>query len=83
MKLNKLKKAFSLFSYFWGILSGKYRVQFIFIFFAILISSMLETIGVSVIIPFINAILTPEKLMQNKYVSVFLKILHKHQDRLL
>lgn len=76
MILNKLKKAVYVFKQFWGILSRKFRVQFVFIFFIILIGSLLETLGVSVLLPLINAIIKPEKLMQNQYMKILIDLFH-------
>lgn len=73
MILNKIKKATSVFKQFWKLLSQKFRVQFCLMFFAILVGSLLETLGVSVLLPLIQAILTPEKLMANKYVVPLVK----------
>ena len=82
MILNKLKKAVSVFKQFWGILTKKYRIYFILIFFAIFIASLLETLGISVLLPFIQAVLNPEQLMQNKYIisiTRFFNITEKNQ----
>lgn len=72
---NKIKKAITVFKQFWQLLSSKFRIQFCFMFLAILIGSLLETLGVSILLPLIQAILTPEKLMNNEIVSEILKIL--------
>ena len=76
MFLNKINKAFTVFRQFWGILSKKFKIQFVLIFFVILIGSLLETLGVSVLLPFINAILQPEKLMNHEYVKPILQFLN-------
>lgn len=74
MIFNKIKKAASVFRQFWGILSRKFRIQFSLIFVVILIGSLLETLGVSVLLPFIQAILSPERLMEKEYVTIFIKL---------
>ena len=76
MILNKIEKAFLVFKQFWQLLSKKFRVQFLLMFVAILIGSLLETLGVSVLLPLINAILTPEKLMNNDKIKIILDILN-------
>ena len=75
--LQKIKKGLQIFSLTWEIFNKRQKVLFVFIFLSILFGALLETIGVSALIPFVQAILSPEKLMQNKYIaklSVFFKI---------
>ena len=69
MIFNKITKAFSIIKEFLGILSGKFKIRFVFNFIAILGASLLETFSVSLLLPFVQAILSPEKLMQNKYAK--------------
>ena len=73
MIFNKINKAFSIIKQFLGILTKKFKIRFVFNFIAILIASLLETLSVSLLLPFVQAILNPEKLMQNKYVNLFVK----------
>ncbi|MBR1439613.1 MAG: ABC transporter ATP-binding protein [Lachnospiraceae bacterium] len=49
--------------------------QFIGLFFLLFIGSLFELIGVSVILPLIQALLTPDALMENKYTQKFMKAL--------
>ena len=72
--LEKIKKGIGIFSLFWQILTKKQRILFFAIFFSILVGASLETIGVSILIPFIQAILTPTELMQKEIIN---SILHK------
>ena len=72
--LEKIKKGIGIFSLFWQILTKKQRILFFAIFFSILVGASLETIGVSILIPFIQAILTPIELMQKEIIN---SILHK------
>ena len=75
--INKIKKGFQIFALTWKILRKKQKILFFVIFLSILIKALLETIGVSVLIPFVQAILNPEKLMNNKLlipIISFLKI---------
>lgn len=46
------------------------RIKVVILMFMILISGLLETIGVSLIVPLISAILDKESFAQNKYVKV-------------
>lgn len=76
MLLNKIKKGFQIFSLTWHIFNKKQKAGFIFIFIAILFGALLETIGVSALIPFVQSILSPDKLMSNKYISFFCDKFH-------
>lgn len=49
------------------VLTPKERKQSIFIMIMLMIGSLLETLGVSAILPFINAILSPEELYDTWY----------------
>lgn len=64
--ISKIKKGFQIFILTWKILNKKQQFYFILLFFSILLKAILETIGISVLIPFVQVILTPEKLLNNK-----------------
>ncbi len=51
------------------IFNRKQKIHLIAIAIIIVIGSLLETIGVTVIIPFVNAIMYPEKMQKNQYVQ--------------
>lgn len=51
------------------IFSRKQKIRLVEVFFLILIGTALETIGVAALLPFVNAIMYPEKFMRNKYVQ--------------
>lgn len=57
------------------ILDNKQKKQFIFLVAGSILAAMLETLGVSVIIPYIMVMLSPNEFMQNQYVKVFIEIL--------
>lgn len=57
------------------ILNHKQKIQFIGLFFLGLGSALVETIGVSAILPFIQAILTPEVIVNNQYIAPILNML--------
>lgn len=73
MIFNKITKAFAIIKQFLGILTKKFKIRFIFNFIAILGASLLETLSVSLLLPFVQAILNPDKLMQNKYAGIFVQ----------
>lgn len=45
-------------------------------FFSIIIASILELLGVSIIVPFISAVMNPEMVMQNRYFLLVVDLLH-------
>ena len=73
MIFNKITKAFAIIKQFLGILTTKFKIRFVFNFIAILGASLLETLSVSLLLPFVQAILNPDKLMQNKYAGTFVQ----------
>lgn len=56
------------------ILNRKQRYQVIGMMFVILIGSFFELLGVSAMLPFIQALLTPEELMKKRYISFFAQL---------
>ena len=49
------------------ILSKKQKLQMVGIFFLIVVGAFVEMLGISAILPFIQAILTPDKLVDKWY----------------
>lgn len=58
------------------ILNSKQKIQFIGLLFLGIGCAFMQTFGVSAILPFIQAIMTPEVIMENKYVQPFLIQFH-------
>lgn len=54
----------------WYIFDCRQKVQLLGLMILILIGTILETLGVTVIVPFIEAIMYPQKVMQNEYVQL-------------
>lgn len=73
--LEKIKKGLGIFSLFWQILTKKQKILFFVIFVSILIGAAFETLGVSILIPFVQAILTPKELMGNERIKKILQII--------
>lgn len=48
----------------------------IWLFCVIIVSSILELLGVTAILPFVQAVTNPEIVMKNKYILVFMSKLH-------
>ena len=54
------------------ILNSKQKIQFIGLLFLGIGCAFMQTFGISAILPFIQAIMTPEVIMENEYVQPFL-----------
>lgn len=66
----------------WFIFNNKQKLQFAVLFVMEFIGSLMELLGVSMLIPFINAITEPVKLMRNTYIQPlinFFKIENENQ----
>ncbi len=72
--IKNIRTFFSMLRQLYAILSPKQRMQSIALAFALLLCATLETLGVSVVIPFILALFSPEQLMGNKYVSRLMEL---------
>lgn len=75
--MQNIKTFGIMFQQLLAILDRKQKRSGVFLFFFLLCSSLLEMLGVSVVIPFIIVMLEPEKVMANRYVQEcmnFLKI---------
>lgn len=58
------------------ILTKEQKLKSIRAFIAITLSSTLELLGVTIIVPFITAVMNPELIMQNKYLLFVVNLLH-------
>ena len=58
------------------ILTEEQKKQSISAFVSIIISSILELLGVTIIVPFITAVMNPQIIMQSKYFLYIVDILH-------
>lgn len=58
------------------IMNYKQRIQCLIAFLAMLVAAIFETLGVSVIIPFIISMTQPDILMKNEYVMKITKLLN-------
>lgn len=56
------------------ILDGKQKKMSIIVFFCMILSSGLELLGVSIIYPFLQMMLTPEEIMETCYIKWFLHV---------
>lgn len=74
--MKDIRTFFQMISQVNYILNRKQKIQFIGLFFLGLGSAIMETIGVSAILPFIQAILTPEVIVNNRYIAPVLETFH-------
>lgn len=58
------------------ILTGKQKKKFFWLLLVIIVSAGLELVGVSAILPFVEAVISPEKMMNNEYIIRLIPILH-------
>lgn len=65
------------------ILDKRQHRQMVGMIFVILIGSLLELLGVSIIMPFIQAILDPEVLTGNRFISFFLRIFNVQTNQVV
>lgn len=71
-----IKKSILIISKLKEILTKKQKIQFWLVFIASCISAVFEMLGVSIIIPLVNALLTPELLFENRYLIPILERLN-------
>lgn len=67
--MKNVKTFFSMFRKLIRILDRKQKRQGIILFFLMLIVSLLEMLGVGVIVPFVLTMLEPEKIMGNRFIA--------------
>lgn len=63
------------------ILSYRQKVRVTELIILMIIGGLLETCSVSLILPFMNAVMNPQGMMDNKYVQVFCNIFHLTSPR--
>lgn len=67
----------------WYVLTKKQKKRLFCVAIITFIGNIFETLGVSIILPFINAILTPDKLMNNMYLKPVLNALNITSAKLM
>lgn len=72
---NNIKTVFDILSELNYILNKTQKRQLIGVFFVLTISSFFELLGVTAILPFIQVVLTPEKLLGNPHIAVIVNFL--------
>ena len=66
---NNLKSFICIVNELSSILNKKQKIRAAFVLLSIVVSSFLELLGVTAIFPFIQAVLSPEELVKNRYIS--------------
>ena len=74
--MKNVKTFFSMFGKLVQILNRKQRRDGVILFFLLMIVSLLEMLGVGVIVPFIITMLEPEKIMTNQYIAPVIELFH-------
>ena len=64
----------TMISHLMVILTKKQRRQMVGMFFVILIGAFLELLGVSTMMPFVQALLTPDELMGKPYIKYLMGV---------
>lgn len=72
---NELRKAADAIGKLNYILTRKQKQYGVLVFLLSIVSAVLETLGVSIIFPLLQAFLNPEELMANQYVKVMTSIM--------
>ena len=74
--MQNIKTFIRMYKQLVAILNKKQRRQAIVVAIMAIFSALFETLGVSVVLPFVLAMLQPEQLMENQYIKLVLAILN-------
>lgn len=66
-----------------SVFSGKQKWKLLWMLFIIIINAIVELVGVSIILPFINIVVQPEMLMEKWYVKEFVKVTGFNQTQII
>lgn len=78
--MNHIKVLFQMYSEMMYILDKRQKFKCIRTFVTILLGSMFEMLSISVLLPFLQAIVNPDQLRQQKYVSWLIHLLNLNSD---
>ena len=56
-----------------SLLKPDQKKRLFYLFFAMLIGAVLETISVALVVPMIQAVLNPELVLKNRYIRIFIE----------
>ncbi len=74
--MGNIKDISSIIHKIYAMLNRRLRIRSIVALFFIVISSYLELLGISILIPFVTALLDSEKLLSNWYISKMMHLFH-------
>ncbi|MBQ9926586.1 MAG: ABC transporter ATP-binding protein [Lachnospiraceae bacterium] len=74
--MKNIKTFFRMYKQLLQILNSKQKRRAVFVALMAIFSALLETMGVSVVLPFILAMLQPKQLMENAYLKPFFLLLN-------
>lgn len=72
--MKKIKVIYDIFNKLMYILNSSQKKWGLIVFFLALGGAVLETCGVSIIVPLVQVLLVPEVLLQNAYMKIFMDI---------
>lgn len=72
---NNAKKILQILKELDYVLNSKQKKRAVLVFFVVIISSFFELIGVSAVLPFIQAVIAPEKIMSNLLIEKIMIVL--------
>ncbi len=74
--MKNIRTFFTMYKQLLGILTRKQKIKGVILIILLIFVSILEMLGISVVIPFIIAMLEPELLLNNKYIVSVAGFLH-------
>lgn len=78
--MTNLKKLFNIIKKLNYILDYEQKRKAIFVLIIMVISSFMELLGVSSILPFVEAVTDPNSLREKEYVSIFINVFSIHSN---
>lgn len=73
--MRNVKDIIDVIQRIYAFLNTKLRIRSIMVMFIIIISSYLELLGISILIPFVTAMLNPAELLSNEYISKIMQLI--------
>lgn len=78
--MNYIKELFRMYSKMMYILNKKQKIKCIRTFITILLGSIFEMLSISILLPFLQAIVNPVQLKQQKYISILIDFFNLDSD---
>lgn len=74
--MQNFKTLLEMISQLKTILDSSQKKRCIWVFFWILIGSVFEMLGISILLPFLQSLISPEQMMENELLAPVVKLLH-------